>query len=104
MSSIMNVSSMTGYAMQVAQIKASSGSKNRSDDVSFSEVVAKEAGTGSSHTVRRAEKDFSIYCTATDGNGKTIVSATENIKIDSGFFARIIAFLKLIFGALDIFN
>lgn len=67
-------------------------------------VDGKEVGTGSSHTVRRAEKDFSIYCTATDGNGKTIVSATENIKIDSGFFARIIAFLKLIFGVLDIFN
>lgn len=50
MSSIMNVSSMTGYAMQVAQIKASSGSKNQSDEVSFSEVVTKEAGAGSATT------------------------------------------------------
>lgn len=63
-------------------------------------VNDKQVGTGESYTVNKATKDYTVYCTTTDGSGNTVKSETETIKVETGFFARLTAFFKGIFGLL----
>ena len=50
-------------------------------------------------TVIEAENDFSVYCTVVDGDGNTVKSKTETIKIKHSFFDKLLAFFIGLFGA-----
>lgn len=67
-------------------------------------VNEKKVGTGSSYTVSKATSDYTIYCTTKDADGKGIKSEKETIKVNTGFFNKIVAFFKGLFGKLPVYD
>jgi len=51
-------------------------------------------------TINQATGDFSVYFTAKDLDGNTVTSETESVKVNTGFFAKLVAFFKGLFGSL----
>ncbi len=67
-------------------------------------VNEKDVGTGESYTVTKATSSFDIKARVVI-DGETIAkSETEKIKIDTGFFAKIIAFFQGLFGKLPVYD
>ena len=57
-----------------------------------------ELNKDGSFTVRQAKKNFTVYLTAKDYDGKEVISETEVIKIKTDFFSKIVAFFTLLFN------
>ncbi len=65
-------------------------------------INGKYAGSGETYTVKQATADYKVQVKLVGADTKVIAeSETETVHIDSGFFARIIAFFKSIFRLLD---
>ena len=59
-------------------------------------------GKGETFTVEKAEQDFTIECRTTDAEGNEVRSEVETVKVSSGFFAKLIAFFRNLFGKLPV--
>ncbi len=60
-----------------------------------------DRGTGDKFTVEKATSDYTVQVKVLDKNGNVLSeSETETVKINSGFFARLIAFFRSLFGLL----
>ena len=60
-----------------------------------------DRGTGDKFTVEKATSDYTVQVKVLDKNGNVLSeSETETVKINSGFFARLIAFFRGLFGLL----
>ncbi len=61
--------------------------------------------TDNSLTIKEAaKKEYSVYYKVTYFSDKCVTSDKETIKINTGFFARIIAFFQGIFGKLPVYD
>ncbi len=60
--------------------------------------------SGNRFDIENIADDISVYFEATDESGYALRSATETVKVSSGFFARLIAFFKQIFGLLPVIS
>lgn len=64
-----------------------------------------DAGKGETFTVSKAKATYTIQAKLVGSDGKVIAeSGTETVNIKSGFFAKIAAFFKMIFGRLPVFS
>ena len=60
-----------------------------------------DRGTGDKFTVEKATSDYTVQVKVLDKNGNVLSeSETETVKINSGFFARLKAFFRGLFGLL----
>ena len=67
-------------------------------------VNGQNRGTGNSVTVSQAKSDFTVKCVAVN-NGKIIAeSQTQTVHVDIGFFAKLVAWFKSLFGSLPTYN
>ena len=68
-------------------------------------VNDKDVGTGESYTVKQATSDYTVQCKLVDENGWILAeSEIETVKISNGFFARLIAFFRSLFGSLPVIS
>lgn len=68
-------------------------------------VNGNDSGTGENYTVRRATKSYTIQAKLVDQSGNTLAeSETETVNIKTGFFARLLAFFRMIFGLLPVMS
>lgn len=67
--------------------------------VSGAEGIQNDDG---SFTVKKATNDFSIYCTARGVDQTEIKSEVETVHVKHGFFDKLIAFFKGLFGLLPV--
>ena len=66
-------------------------------------VNSVEVGTGKSYTVEKATSDFSVQCRLIGCDGSVLAnSGIETVKVNTSFFAKLIAFFKQLFGRLAI--
>ena len=64
-----------------------------------------DKGTGDSYTVKQAKNGFTVQCKVLDSSNTVLgESQVESVNVKNGFFAKIIAFFKMIFGALPVFT
>lgn len=67
-------------------------------------VNGQNRGTGNSVTVSQAKSNFTVKCVAVN-NGKIIAeSQTQTVHVDTGFFAKLVAWFKSLFGSLPSYN
>ncbi len=67
-------------------------------------INGQNRGTGNSVTVSQAKSDFTVKCVAVN-NGKIIAeSQTQTVHVDTGFFAKLVAWFKSLFGSLPTYN
>lgn len=67
-------------------------------------VNGQNRGGGNSVTVSQAKSDFTVKCVAVN-NGKIIAeSQTQTVRVDTGFFAKLVAWFKSLFGSLPSYN
>ena len=66
-------------------------------------VNGNDSGTGESYTVRCATMSYTIQAKLVDRGGNILAeSETETVNIKTGFFARLLAFFRMIFGLLPV--
>ena len=64
-------------------------------------IDGKDVGTGETYTVSQATKDYTVQVKLYDADGTELyTSETETVKVNTSFFAKLIAFFKQLFGAL----
>ena len=67
-------------------------------------INGQNRGAGNSVTVSQAKSDFTVKCVAVN-NGKIIAeSQTQTVHVDTGFFAKLVAWFKSLFGSLPSYN
>ena len=60
-----------------------------------------DKGTGETYTVRETTQNFTVQAKYIDESGSVLAeSETETVKVNVGFFARMIAFFRALFGRL----
>ena len=68
-------------------------------------VNGNDSGTGESFTVIRATKSYTIQAKLVDRDGNILSeSEMETVNIKTGFFGRLFAFLRMIFGLLPVMS
>ena len=66
-------------------------------------VNDKKAETGETCTVKQATTDFTVQCKLIGSDGSVLAeSEIETVKVNTGFFAKLIAFFKGLFGSLPV--
>ena len=65
-------------------------------------VNGSDAGTGETYTVKEAKKDFTVQAKYVKGSDTLAESGVETVKVNSGFFARLKAFFRGLFGRLPV--
>ncbi|MBQ6266332.1 MAG: leucine-rich repeat protein [Clostridia bacterium] len=66
-------------------------------------VSDKKAETGATCTVKQATADYTVQAKLIGGDGSVLAeSETETVKVNTGFFAKLIAFFKGLFGSLPV--
>ena len=66
-------------------------------------VNDKDVGTGETYTVKQATANYTVQCKLIGSNGAVLAeSEIETIKVNTGFFAKLIAFFKGLFGRLPV--
>ncbi|MBQ6267079.1 MAG: hypothetical protein IJK64_04840, partial [Clostridia bacterium] len=66
-------------------------------------VDGKDAGTGMTFKKKKATADFTVQAELIGSDGRILaVSGVEAVKVNAGFFARLVAFFKQLFGSLPI--
>ena len=64
-------------------------------------IDGKDSGEGESYTVKKAKKTFTVQVKLMDKDGEVLAeSEVETVNVKTGFFARLIAFFKMIFFLL----
>ena len=65
-------------------------------------IDGKDVGTGETYTVKEAKKDFTVQAKYMQGAKILAESETETVKVNSGFFAKLKAFFRALFGKLPV--
>ena len=65
-------------------------------------IDGKDAGTGDTYTVKEAKKDFNVQAKYIKDGKVLAESDTETVKVNSGFFAKLKAFFRGLFGKLPV--
>ena len=66
-------------------------------------VNDKKAETGETCTVKQATADYTVQCKLIGSNGSVLAeSETETVKVSTGFFAKLVAFFRSLFGSLPV--
>ena len=66
-------------------------------------VNDKKAEPGATCTVKQATADYTVQCKLIGANGAVLAeSEVETVKVNTGFFAKLIAFFKGLFGSLPV--
>jgi len=66
-------------------------------------VNGKDSGTGETFTVKQATASYNIQAKLVGSDGKVLAeSETESVSVNTGFFARLIAFFRNLFGSLPV--
>ena len=66
-------------------------------------VNEKKAETGETCTVKQATADYTVQCKLIGSDGSVLAeSEVETVKVNTGFFAKLVAFFKGLFGSLPI--
>ena len=65
-------------------------------------VDGADAGTGETYTVKEAKKNFSVQAKYVKGSETLAESGVETVKVNSGFFAKLKAFFRGLFGKLPV--
>ncbi|MCR4615329.1 MAG: InlB B-repeat-containing protein [Clostridiales bacterium] len=64
-------------------------------------IGGKDMGTGGTYTVKKAKKNYTVQLKALDKKGEVIAeSEVETVNVKQGFFAKLVAFFRSIFGLL----
>ncbi len=68
-------------------------------------INGSDKGTGETYTVKQATSDYTVQVKLIGADGSVLAqSATETVKVSNGFFARLIAFFRQIFGSLPVIS
>lgn len=59
-------------------------------------------GNGQKFTVSKAASSFTVKCVTQDENGNSITSQTQTVKVKTCFWAKLIAFFRMIFRRLPV--
>ena len=66
-------------------------------------INGKDVGTGETYTVEKATSSFNVQTRLVSSNNKILTeSEIESVEINTGFFAKLIAFFKGLFGLLPV--
>ena len=66
-------------------------------------IDGKDVHTGATCTVKQATKDYTVQVKLIGADGAVLAeSEVETVKVNTGFFAKLIAFFKGLFGALPV--
>ncbi len=65
-------------------------------------IDGKDVYTGERYTVTKAEKDYTVQVKLIKDGQTVAESATETVKINNNFFARLVAFFRSIFNSLPV--
>lgn len=66
-------------------------------------VNGAKAETGETCTVKEATSDYTVQCKLIGSDGSVLAeSEVETVKVSNGFFARLIAFFRSLFGSLPV--
>ena len=63
-------------------------------------IDGKNTATGETYTQKEAKKDFTVQAKYMQGDKTLAESETETVKVNAGFFARLVAFFRSLFGRL----
>ena len=78
-------------------------SENAPDDATVHWFIdGKDVGTGEQYTKDKATASYTVQCKLMQGNTVLAESEIENVQVNTGFFAKLIAFFKGLFGSLPI--
>lgn len=103
-SSSYSIRNMSKYNGQTIDYKASltvyADVQNCIDLTWYVEGAKYTEAPNGSITINEATGDFSVFFTAKDLDGNIVASEIENVKVNTGFFAKLIAFFKGLFGLL----
>ena len=65
-------------------------------------IDGKDSGTGDTYTAKEVKKDFIVQAKYMQSSKVLAESDTETVKVNSGFFARLKAFFRGLFGKLPV--
>ena len=66
-------------------------------------IDGKDVGTGETYKKEKATADYTVQCKLIGNDGTVLAeSEVETIKVSTGFFAKLIAFFKGLFGSLPV--
>ncbi|MCR4615072.1 MAG: InlB B-repeat-containing protein [Clostridiales bacterium] len=65
-------------------------------------IDGQDYATGSTCTIKEAKKSFTVQAKLMLGNSTLATSMTENVKVKTGFFAKLVAFFRALFKKLPV--
>lgn len=65
-------------------------------------IDGKDVGTGETYKKEQATASYTVQCKLMQGNTVLAESEVENVQVNTGFFAKLIAFFKGLFGSLPV--
>ena len=84
-----------------ATITFTAVTENGPDDATVHWFIdGKDVGTGKTYTKDKATSSYTVQCKLMQGSAVLAESETETVNVNTGFFAKLIAFFKGLFGLL----
>ena len=65
-------------------------------------IDGRDVGAGETYTVEHAKADYTVQCKLMQGGTVLAESEVETVKVNAGFFARLIAFVRSLFRRLPV--